>query len=143
MNKIIKQMATIAFFCGAASAQAVNYASGQPLLCAVQSVSECVAGAACEQLMPFEINMPDFFLIDPANRLLIGAPDGNVQRKTPIEYSERLDGRLILQGADDGIEGVRDGLAWSMAIDEVTGKMIASASGDDFVLAVFGACTPR
>ncbi len=143
MNRIIKGIASIAFFLGASSAQAGNLASGQPLLCAVQSVSECVAGASCEQVMLQEINMPDFFMIDPAKRLLIGAPAGGVQRKTPIEYSERLDGRLILQGADDGIEGVRDGLAWSMAIDEVSGKMIASASGDDFVLAVFGACTLR
>lgn len=143
MKKSVTQLAAIALVLGASSAHAVNFASGQPLLCAVQSVSECVAGAACEQLMPYEINMPDFFLIDPANRLLIGSPAGGVQRKTPIEYSERLDGRLILQGADDGSKSVRDGLAWSMAIDEQTGKLIVSAAGDGFVLAGFGACTLR
>ena len=143
MKQRIRWIASIAFFVGAASAHAVNLASGQPLLCAVQSVSECAAGEVCEQLMPHNINMPDFFLIDPAKRLLIGAPVDGAQRTTPIEYSERLDGRLILQGADDGIEGVRDGLAWSMAIDETSGRMIISASGDGFALAAFGACTPR
>ncbi len=143
MRKFIKQIVSATCILGAAGVQATNLASGQPLMCAVQSVSECAAGVACEQLMPHDINMPDFFYIDPANRLLVGAPVGGVQRKTPIEYSERLDGRLILQGADDGIKGVRDGLAWSMAIDETTGRMIISASGDEFALAAFGICTPR
>ena len=49
----------------------------------------------------------------------------------------------MLQGADDGIEGVRDGLGWTMAINDTTGKMVLTASGDSFALVVFGACTLR
>ena len=136
-------MASAALLVGAPGAQAVNYASGQPLLCAVQSVSECGPGAPCEQMMPFQVNMPDFFLIDPAKLMLIASPGSGTQRKTPIEYSERLDGRLILQGADDGIEGVRDGVAWTAAIDEQTGEMVITASGHGFGLVAFGVCTFR
>jgi hypothetical protein len=62
---------------------------------------------------------------------------------TAIERSEHLDGKLILQGADEGIEDVRDGLAWSMVIDETSGKMLLSAAGDGVAFAVFGACTLR
>jgi hypothetical protein len=48
-----------------------------------------------------------------------------------------------LQGADDGIEGVRDGLAWSISIAQDTGRLSFSASGENVVFVIFGACTPR
>lgn len=143
MKKAFEFAVSVALLLGVTGAQAANFASGQPLLCAVQSVLECAADGNCERLLPYEVNMPDFFLVDPGNRMLIGDPTGGVQRKTPIEYTERLDGRLILQGADDGIEGVRDGLAWSAAIDEETGSLIVTASGHGFAISAFGACTIR
>ena len=143
MKKAVKFISATTLFLGVANAQAVNYASGQPPLCAIQSVSECVAGQGCDSLMPYEVNLPDFFVIDPASRLLVTTPDNGVQRKTPIEYNERLDGKLMLQGADDGIEDVRDGVAWSMAIDEETGRLVMTVAGDAFALAAFGACTLR
>jgi len=64
-------------------------------------------------------------------------------RTTTIERSESLDDKLMLQGANDGIEDFRDGLGWTMAIDENTGKQVFSASGDGFAMVVFGACTLR
>jgi hypothetical protein len=56
---------------------------------------------------------------------------------------ESIDGKLFLQGADDGIEGVRDGLAWSISISQDTGRLVMSASGENVAFVVFGACTPR
>jgi hypothetical protein len=56
---------------------------------------------------------------------------------------EVLDSKLILQGADDGVEGVRDGLAWSMSITQDTGKLVASAAGESEAFVIFGACTVR
>jgi hypothetical protein len=53
-----------------------------------------------------------------------------------------LDGKLILQGAEDGIENVRDGLGWTAAISEETGKFILTASGEEVAFVVFGACIP-
>lgn len=61
---------------------------------------------------------------------------------TEIKRTERVDGKLILQGAEDGIENVRDGLGWTVAISEETGKFILTASGEDVVFVVFGACIP-
>ena len=56
---------------------------------------------------------------------------------------EFLDSKLFLQGADDGIEGVRDGLAWSISIAEDSGRLVFSASGENEAFVIFGACTPR
>jgi hypothetical protein len=47
-----------------------------------------------------------------------------------------------MQGAEDGIEGVRDGLGWTLAIAEETGNMVLTGSGDEVAFVVFGACTP-
>ncbi len=37
----------------------------------------------------------------------------------------------------------RDGLGWSIAISESTGKMVLTGCGDQFGLVIFGACTPQ
>jgi hypothetical protein len=46
---------------------------------------------------------------------------------------ERMDGKLILQG-------VQNGKAWSMVITEATGKMTLTASDDQAGFVIFGAC---
>ena len=57
-----------------------------------------------------------------------------------VEY---LDGKLVLQGADDGLEDVRDGAGWTMSINESTGEMVMTTAGDGFAVVVFGACALR
>jgi len=56
---------------------------------------------------------------------------------------EFLDNKLFLQGADDGIKDVRDGLAWSMSISQDIGRLVISAAGGNEAFVIFGACTPR
>ena len=110
----------------------------QTLLCATQSVNECVVGEHCEFVTPESINLPDFFVVDAANGVIQYSG-----RQTAIERQESLDGKLILQGADDGSEEERDGLGWTMVIDDTSGKMSLTAAGDGFVVVVFGACMER
>ena len=50
---------------------------------------------------------------------------------------------MIVEGAEEGYEGVKDGLGWSMTISESTGKLVLTAFGDQVGFVVFGACTPR
>jgi hypothetical protein len=52
------------------------------------------------------------------------------------------EGELIFQGAEDGVQGVRGGTGWSIAISEETGKMVVTESGGQAGFVVFGACTP-
>ena len=108
------------------------------LLCATQSVNECVAGEHCEFVSPDSVNVPDFFIVDATNGII-----ENAGKQTTIERAENLDGKLILQGADDGVKDVRDGLSWTMVIDDTTGKMSLTGAGDGFAIVVFGACMER
>ncbi|MEN8108362.1 MAG: hypothetical protein ABFS22_10170 [Pseudomonadota bacterium] len=121
-------------------AVAGDYDGSSTLLCATQYVSQCDAGTDCVNVFPADVKIPDFFVVDATAKELSAV---HSDRTTPVERIEHLDGKLILQGADDGLEDVRDGLAWSMLINEDTGKMIISAAGDDFAMVVFGACAKR
>ena len=69
-------------------------------------------------------------------------PAKPIEGRTPtaIEWIEWADGKLILQGAEDGVENVRDGLGWTVAISEETGKFVFTAPGEEGAFVVFGAC---
>ena len=143
MKTTAKLVATIVFAAGSMTASATTFDGSKTLLCALQRVTECETGVECARVWAHEVNAPDFLQVDFANKVISASAEAGTARTTPIERSEHLDGKLILQGADDGVEGVRDGLAWSMVIDDSTGKMIISAAGDGVAFAVFGACTLR
>ncbi|KPJ98636.1 MAG: hypothetical protein AMJ60_07575 [Desulfobacterales bacterium SG8_35] len=125
------------------SVDAGSFDGSQNLLCAPQLVIECTPGGSCEQAMAANVNLPSFFQIDFSVKELAGVTESENKRTSKIKTMEFLDGKLFLQGADDGIENVRDGLAWSIAITQDTGRLVFSASGENEAFIIFGACTPR
>ena len=116
---------------------------GKIMLCANQYASECVAGTDCVNVAPGSVNLPDFFLVDAGKKLISATPESGSTATTSIERVEHLDGKLMLQGADDGIKDVRDGAGWTMSINEATGKMVMTTAGDGFAVVAFGACALR
>ena len=125
-----------------APALADGFDGSQPLLCAVNDIQECVADAACQEVSADAVGAPGFLVVDVAAKQITTA-GGNEPRVSPVERVERVDGKLMLQGAEDGVEGMRDGLAWSLAISEETGRMVLTGSGDAVGFVIFGACIPR
>jgi len=109
-----------------------------PLLCALKSANECTSTDGCQAIQPEDVGAPDFFLIDVSSKSVQGL--GVEGRTSAIRSAVEIDEKLILQGADDGVEGVRDGLGWSASVDQVTGRMILTASGEQVAFVVFGAC---
>ncbi len=128
---------------GVSPAVADDFDGSKPLLCAVIDVVECGWGGECRQVTPERANIPQFFRIDFQEKMLIATGEDGMVRSTHIERVERVDGKLILQGAEDGLEGVRDGLGWSMATSEDTGRFVLTGSGDQVGFVIFGACTPQ
>ena len=96
---------------------------------------------AASMVRPEDINAPQFFRINVEARSIEVTRADGARRSTTIERTEQVDGKLILQGAEDGIEDVRDGLGWTITIGEDTGKIVLSAAGDDVAFVIFGACT--
>ncbi|HHA19023.1 MAG: hypothetical protein DRQ39_03975 [Gammaproteobacteria bacterium] len=123
-----------------AGVSAAPFDGEKVLLCATQIVNQCDEGLDCTEVYPASANIPDFIIVDAANKSISEIDFKNV---TTVERIEHLDGKLVLQGADDGFKDVRDGIAWTMTINEDSGKMILSATGDGFVMVVFGACAVK
>jgi hypothetical protein len=122
-------------------AGAGDFDGSKPLLCALIDIVECGPGGNCQQLTAEDVGIPRFLKVNFKEKKITATQASGNKKNTTIKNSEHIDGKLILQGAEDGIEGVRDGVGWSLAIAEDTGKMVLTASGDDVGFVVFGACT--
>ena len=122
-------------------AVAGDFDGSKPLLCAVIDIVECGPGGNCQRLAAEDVGIPRFLKVNFKAKKITATQASGSKKSTTIKNSEHVDGKLILQGAEDGIEGVRDGVGWSIAIAEDTGSMVLSASGDDVGFVVFGACT--
>ena len=130
---------SIWMMCG--SAAAGNFDGSKELICSIIDVVECQPGGKCLEVTAEDIDIPHFFKINVKKKKISATRGDGSKRSTDIENFEKIDGKIILQGAEDGIKDVRDGVGWSAAISEDTGRMVLTASGDDVGFVVFGACT--
>lgn len=131
------------FFLVASSAVAAGYFDGSKnLLVSVIRVMECTMEDGCREVSPANIELPQFLKIDFANKTIKSAAANDNTPATIIERQELVDGKLILQGAEDGYDKMRDGLGWTIALSEETGHVVLTASGDQVAFVVFGASIP-
>jgi hypothetical protein len=119
-----------------------DFDGSKPLLVSVARIMECTPVEGCKDVSANEVRLPRFLKIDFAKKTIRPARGGEDIPDTVIERSERVDGKLILQGAEDGYAEMRDGLGWTMAISEESGLVVLTTSGDEVGFVVFGACTP-
>jgi len=123
-------------------ALAGDFDGSRPILCSVVTVIECTP--AMDRVVSAEsIGMPQFLHVDVAGKKVAPATDREGKRVSEIKRVERLDGMLILQGADAGVRDKRDGTGWSATISEATGKFTLTAAGEKTAFVVFGACLPQ
>lgn len=116
------------------AAAAGNYDGSKPLLCSTIVAVECGLDGECVRGSAELIDAPQFFRIDfDAKEVHTSkrAEEGKVSR---FHSLQALDDRLVLQGIDNG-------LGWSMVISADDGKMDVSAAGDEVGFLLFGACT--
>jgi hypothetical protein len=104
-----------------------------PFICAINTIMECDGTGQCQRLTALQHpDFPSFLRVNVGERLITDGERSG--RKTEIRSAARLDGRLILQGGENG-------RGWSATIAEETGRMSAGVVADDFSFALFGACT--
>ena len=133
------------FLCSIIAASTVgagDFDGTRPLLIAVIRVVECTPDGACREVTPASVELPQFMKIDFTKKTIRPAAADDEMPATTIERQEVVDGKLILQGAEDGYEKMRDGLGWTMAISEESGQVVLTASGDQVAFVVFGAALP-
>ena len=57
----------------------------------------------------------------------------DADRKTPIDFMERENGKSVLHGGQNG-------RGWTAVISEETGKLVATISDEGTAFIIFGAC---
>ena len=99
-------------------------------------VSVCVPeDPDCESGPASTWNIPQFIQVDLTAKRLSTTKSSGQNRSTPIENLQKKEGAVYLQG-------VENGRAFSIRIDEASGEMSAAVARDGVVVAVFGMCTP-
>jgi hypothetical protein len=132
----------LSIFISSLTVRAGDFDGSRPLLFSVISVMECTPDNGCRAVTIESVDLPQFLKIDLNKKTIGPVSESDARPGSTIERVERVDGKLILQGAEDGYESVRDGLGWTIAISEGTGRVVMTASGDQVAFVVFGACLP-
>jgi hypothetical protein len=102
-------------------------------LCAITKVIECDAQGECAEVSPEEVNIPTFIKVDFKAKTLSGV-DSTDSRTTPIKNFEQGEGLMMFQGAENQ-------KGWSTIVNQETGKLSSSVTGEDYGFLMFGACT--
>lgn len=128
----------------ATSASAADYFDGKkPLLCSVYQLFECDPPNACQPVAPGEIDGVSHLDIDFRKKVITRAGTDSPQQSRIKHVETGVDGKLIIQGIEDGQEGVRDGAGWSVSIMSPEGTMVMAVAADGFAVVGLGACVPK
>ena len=124
-------LAGLCLLAGVTPALAANFDGTKPLICAITTIMECDAGQ-CDRYAPegTAVGAPSFIKIDVATKVVTAS----FGRKSTLSTTTHTDGRLVLQGGENG-------RGWSATIDEDSGEMSASVVDKDHTFSLFGACT--
>lgn len=120
---------------GATAVRADNLAGSDNLLCTSVQATMCHDDGDCNSDLPWNLNVPQFILIDLKAKRLQTTKASGENRSTPIEYLKRDGGLIVLQGFERG-------RAFSFVIEEETGMATVAVAAPGRAVSVFGACTP-
>jgi hypothetical protein len=113
----------------AVPALSADFDGSRPMICSAIEANDCAMGATCTKGLPENLNVPQFIKLDFANKTI--SANG---RTSPIGHYSHEGGMMVIQG----FENYR---AWSVTINETTGKLVGAIAGDQEGFLIFGACT--
>jgi hypothetical protein len=124
-------------------ANAGDFDGSKPLVCACMRILQCTPDGNCVQVSAEDIGLPEFLSVNFEQKTVAALPQGENQTPSRIKNLERIYGKLILQGVEEAVKDVHEGVGWTIAISEETGKMVITGSGEQTGMIVFGSCIPR
>ena len=136
--KLFKYILLIALMVGLAGlpSLAQEKENLKPMVCAAIETYDCGFGEDCARGSASDVNLPIFLGIDFEKKMITGTMDDGSVRTTEIQRMEQLAGGIIIQG-------VQDGLGFSLSYNMSTKKITGAVSGDQVGFVIFGACKPE
>ncbi len=131
MKRLINRLILL-LICGTVYADDIS--NLDRFLCASSEITVCIEGEECVSVLPWEIGVPQFVVVDIKKKQISTTKASEENRSTPIQTIKREDSVIFLQG-------VEQGRAFSYVIDKATGLVTVSVSRDGVTVSVFGACT--
>ena len=119
----------------AAPAIADDLSGADRFLCSTLQATACGADADCASLPPTDLNIPQFVQVDFKGKELSTTPASGENRKTAVQMARREEGQIVLQGYEAG-------RAFSLVIQEASGRASFASAADSRGVVVFAACTP-
>ena len=113
------------------------------LLCSVHQLFECDPPNACLAVAPDEIRGVSHLNIDFSGKVITRSGEESAQKSEIKSIETDVDGKLIIQGIEDGEADVRDGAGWTVSIMDPEGTMVMAVAGDGFAVVGLGACVPK
>ena len=118
------------------------YDGTRSLMCSVYQLYECDPPNGCIAVTPGEIRGVSHLDLDFDAKVITRAEEESAQR-SPMQRITTIDGKLVIQGVEDGVPGERDGAGWSVSIMDPEGTMVLSSAADGFAVVGLGACAPK
>ena len=120
-----------------------SYFEGKtPLLCSIYQLFECDPPNACIPVTPDQINGMSHLNIDFSKKVITRAGEDSEQKSEIISVTN-IDGKLFIQGVEDGDPEAQDGAGWTISIMDPEGTMVMSTAGGGFAVVGLGACVPK
>ena len=105
----------------------------EPVTCATSVTFDCAPYGDCIKDSPEAINLPRLIRLDlPAKKAFTKWASGE-ERTAEIASQKVEQGRLILQG-------IQNGNAWSLTVSQESGVMSLAIAGDGAAVVAFGVC---
>lgn len=143
MNRLkMALMIGLALLWGTGPAAAGGLQNAKTLFCQADEARELHTGGEVKAFNPESVGLASKFVIDFTQGIVRPTADSYVQRRSRIRQIAHIEDKLILLGAEDGVEGVDDGVGWAAAISKDTGRITISAAGGGVGYIVFGTCKP-
>jgi hypothetical protein len=134
MKPMIRVVLPLFFLLMAPAVFAENVQESERIVCATSTAALCVETGDCFRIMPDEIDLPRFIVVDTRKRTLSTTKLSVRPRKTEIENLSREGGRILMQGTEQG-------RVYSLSIEEDIGLLTGVMAKDGVTLSVFGDCT--
>lgn len=133
-NRMNRALALLVLPLFGAQSLADDVSRSDRLLCSASSAQMCFETGECFSAAPWELDVPQFILIDTKKETLSTTAASSEQRSSPISHIHRTEGTLVVQGFEGG-------RAFSIVVEESLGALTAAIARGGVSVSVFGACT--